>query len=75
MDFDDVLRKLFQENPKNASDEALRLLSKIADNILKDPANLKLRTLQKNNVTVSKKILSIGRALECLKLMGFKEVG
>lgn len=74
MDFDEILQKLIQENSKSVSEEALRLLNKIAENILKDPSNLKLRRLQKNNATVSKKILSVSSALQCLKLMGFEEV-
>lgn len=54
--------------------EVSGLLVKIADNILKDPSNFKLRTLKKSNAIVSKKILAATGGLECLKLMGFKEV-
>ncbi|KAJ8925931.1 hypothetical protein NQ315_009783 [Exocentrus adspersus] len=74
MDFDETLRKLTKDNPRNASDEAIRLLSKIINNILKDPANLKLRTLQKTNPTVCKKIIPVKGAVECLKLAGFQEL-
>lgn len=73
MGLDEILQKIVNENSKSESDEALRLLSKIAENILKDPSNTKLRTLQKNNVTVSKKIIPVNGALECLHLMGFQE--
>ncbi|XP_018571005.1 peptide-N(4)-(N-acetyl-beta-glucosaminyl)asparagine amidase [Anoplophora glabripennis] len=73
MDVDEILQKIVRENSKSVSDEALRLLCKIVENILKDPSNIKLRTLQKNNVTVSKKILPVKGALEFLKLMGFQE--
>lgn len=54
--------------------EVSELLVKIADNILKDPSNPRMRTLKKSNAVVSKKILAATGGLECLKLMGFKEV-
>lgn len=69
----DVISKL-QRNPKQIYQEAVRLLTKIAENILHDPSNKKLRTLQKSNPTISKKILSVFGGIECLILMGFEEV-
>lgn len=55
-------------------DETIRILVKIADNIIKDPLNLKYRTLQKDNITIKSKILSVKGGLECLLAMGFQEV-
>lgn len=68
-----VILKL-QTNSKEVFDEVTRLLMKIADNILKEPTNLKIRKLQKNNATIAKKILSIKGGLDCLLTMGFEEV-
>ncbi|KRT83441.1 hypothetical protein AMK59_4192 [Oryctes borbonicus] len=62
-----------QRNPKDIYQEATRLLIKIAENILKNPLNQKLRTLQKSNTTVSNKILDVFGGIDCLVLMGFEE--
>ncbi|KAK4884186.1 hypothetical protein RN001_000457 [Aquatica leii] len=72
--FERVLLKI-QSNNLTAFEEVVRLLVKIADNIIKDPGNTKIRSLQKNNPTISKKILSVNGGLDCLKLMGFEENG
>lgn len=67
------LKKL-ESNNDAAYNEAVRLLIKIIDNVLKDPVNKKLRALQKNNATVSKKILAVEGGLDCLVSIGFVEV-
>ncbi|CAH1965993.1 unnamed protein product [Acanthoscelides obtectus] len=70
------LENLLENLGKNSPDEineAVRVLSKIADNILKDPKNSKIRTLQKSNATISKKILALKGGVDCLIMMGFKE--
>ncbi|KAF2900718.1 hypothetical protein ILUMI_05459 [Ignelater luminosus] len=67
-----IILKL-QTNSKEVFDEVTRLLIKIADNILREPTNLKIRRLQRNNVTISKKILGINGGLDCLLVMGFEE--
>lgn len=69
----DIISKL-QRNPKDVYQEATRLLIKIAENILKDPLNQKLRTLQKSNATISGKILNVFGGVDCLLLMGFQDV-
>ncbi|CAG9861841.1 unnamed protein product [Phyllotreta striolata] len=61
------------ENDLEVFEEGLRLLTKIAENILKNPHNLKLRSLKKSNATISEKILAIKGGIECLKAMGFQE--
>ncbi|XP_018319742.1 peptide-N(4)-(N-acetyl-beta-glucosaminyl)asparagine amidase [Agrilus planipennis] len=68
----EVFSKLEQNNI-NTFQEAVRLLTIIADNILKDPANLKIRTLRKNNKIVKAGILDIIGGKDCLLLMGFVE--
>lgn len=63
-----------ESNPKVVYENVSRILIKIADNILKQPNDLKLRTLQKTNATISQKVLAAAGGLECLKIMGFIEV-
>ena len=63
-----------EENPVNVYEEVIRLLIKIIDNILADPNNIKVRTLKRNNPTVSNKILNVHGGPECLKVIGFQEV-
>ncbi|KAF5300863.1 hypothetical protein FQR65_LT09024 [Abscondita terminalis] len=62
-----------QSNNLETFQEVVRLLVKIADNIIKDPTNTKIRSLQKSNPTISNKILRATGGLDCLKLMGFEE--
>nr|XP_022907320.1 peptide-N(4)-(N-acetyl-beta-glucosaminyl)asparagine amidase-like [Onthophagus taurus] len=64
---------MLKQNTKEHYKEVERLLEKVINNILKDPKNVKLRTLKKSNVTVSQKILKSPGGVECLKLMGFQE--
>lgn len=73
MSFIAVFEKLSKNSPE-ALNEAVRLLCKIADNIINNPSNLKIRTLQKSNTTVSSKILSLNGGEDCLKYMGFIQV-
>lgn len=61
-------------NSLDARNEAIRLLIKIVDNVLKDPKNVKVRTLPKHNPLIINKIISTKGAVDCLKLMGFVEV-
>ncbi|XP_050498889.1 peptide-N(4)-(N-acetyl-beta-glucosaminyl)asparagine amidase isoform X1 [Diabrotica virgifera virgifera] len=72
MGFEETFKQLEQNSPA-VYQEAIRILTKIADNIIKNPSDLKVRTLQKSNITISSKILSIKGGKECLKLMGFEE--
>lgn len=72
MDYNTVFNKL-KENSKEVTDETIRILLKVADNILKDPTNLKWRTLQKENQIIKNKIVLSRGGVECLKLMGFQE--
>lgn len=73
MDFNEAFSKL-HENSQSELEDAVRIFCKIADNILKDPKDLKVRTLQKNNSIIRNKIVHIRGGLQCLKLMGFEEV-
>lgn len=73
MSLEEVVKKL-NTNSKNDCEEAVRLLAKIADNILKEPNNPKIRLLKKSNATISRKILGISGGMEMLKLMGFIDV-
>lgn len=66
--------KKLETNGDDVYQEAIRLLLKIIDNVIKDPSNKRVRSLQKNNATVSNKILSVKGGLECLKSVGFVEV-
>lgn len=63
-----------EDNPKVVYEEASRILIKIADNILNNPSNLKIRALQKNNSVIKQKLLAAKGGLECLLGMGFREV-
>ncbi|XP_030766284.1 peptide-N(4)-(N-acetyl-beta-glucosaminyl)asparagine amidase [Sitophilus oryzae] len=74
MSFEEVLDKL-GENSIETSKETVRILLKIADNILKQPENVKIRTLQKSNHIISKKVLQVNGGSLCLRLMGFVENG
>lgn len=73
MDYNKVFNKL-RENSGDICDETIRILLKIANNILKDPTNLKWRTLQKGNQAINNKIVLSKGGVDCLKLMGFQEV-
>ncbi|KAK5649091.1 hypothetical protein RI129_003983 [Pyrocoelia pectoralis] len=64
-----------KKNSKEIFEEAIRILLKIADNVIKEPTNLKLRSLQKANTTLSTKILNVTGGSECLKFMGFEDTG
>ncbi|CAG9766301.1 unnamed protein product [Ceutorhynchus assimilis] len=72
MVFDELLDKL-NAQPREVSQEIVRVLMKIAENVLKDPKNTNLRVLKKSNTTIASKILrhQIGRY--CLEAMGFQE--
>lgn len=71
--FAEVLLKLERNDPEVCK-ETVRVLLKIADNIIKDSSNRKIRTLQKSNSNISNKILKVNGGIECLKCMGFEEV-
>lgn len=73
MSFEEIVVKL-RSNSVEICDEVVRLLCKIADNIIKNPNNPKVRILQKNNSTIKNKVLAANGGLECLLLMGFQEV-
>lgn len=73
MDYDVTFEKLKGNSPEVA-DETIRILDKIADNILRFPTDTKYRTLQKTNGTIRNKILLAKGGIDCLKLMGFQEV-
>lgn len=73
MGYEELLEKL-NKNPREESLEAVRLIIRIADNIINDPSNIKIRTLKKSNPTISKKILQVNGGTMSLKLMGFQEV-
>nr|CAI5816884.1 unnamed protein product [Callosobruchus analis] len=72
MGLDNLLEKLGRNSP-DAINEAVRIISKIAENILKDPKNVKIRTLQKSNTAVSNKILALEGGADCLLMLGFQE--
>ncbi|XP_023022495.2 N-glycanase Pngl [Leptinotarsa decemlineata] len=72
MSYQEILNKL-KKNQQKMYEETVRILCKIADNILENPENLKFRTLQKSNQTVTSKIISVSGGVECLKAMGFVE--
>lgn len=69
----DSIKKL-EFNNENVYNEAVRLLVKIIDNVLKEPSNKKVRLLQKSNATVFRKILTVEGGLDCLRAIGFVEV-
>lgn len=73
MDFDAAFTKL-HENSEAELEEAIRIFEKIINNILKDPHNLKVRTLYKSNSIIRNRVVQIRGGLQCLKLMGFEEV-
>lgn len=54
---------------------AASLLVKIANNILKDPFNLKYRQIRLANEKFMEKLLPTAGAVDCLFAMGFEEVG
>nr|CAH7728170.1 unnamed protein product [Callosobruchus chinensis] len=72
MGLENLLEKLGKNSP-DAINEAVRVISKIAENILKDPKNMRIRTLQKSNATISNKILALEGGADCLIMLGFQE--
>lgn len=73
MDYNATFEKL-SGNSAEVAEETIRILDKIAANILRYPSDAKYRTLQKKNEAIRSKIISARGGIECLKLMGFKEV-
>lgn len=73
MEYNRVFKELTENSPEEI-DAVGRILEKIANNILKNPSDLKYRTLLKENKTIKNKILSAKGGVDCLKLMGFQEV-
>lgn len=73
MTYHSAFNKL-RENSAEIIDDTFKVLLKIADNILKDPSNVKYRTLRKDNATIKNKVLAAKGGLDCLSLMGFQEV-
>lgn len=63
-----------EENSKEVFETAVRLLTTVADNILKNPNDIKFRRLKLANKNVSEKLLPAIGAIECLFEMGFDEV-
>ena len=66
-----------QEIAKNNNEDfiqAVVILLKFANNILKDPKNEKYRKIRVGNAVVSEKLLPVAGAIECLFEMGFTEV-
>lgn len=63
----------FHRNPTDKREETIRILCKIADNVLENPSNETFRKLQKANLTIANKILCTEGGREFLTLMGFNE--
>ncbi|XP_057664016.1 peptide-N(4)-(N-acetyl-beta-glucosaminyl)asparagine amidase [Diorhabda carinulata] len=68
----DVLAK-FYKNPAEKREETIKILCKIADNILGNPTDKTFRKLQKTNPTINNKILCRDGGKELLTIMGFQE--
>lgn len=73
LQYQEAFTKL-EQNPTGVFEEAIRLLCKIGENILKNPLKSNIRVLKKSNDTIANKILGVKGGKECLILMGFEEV-
>lgn len=65
---------LLDENDTRIRENALRILLKICDNIIKHPEVAKYRRIQVANATISEKLLPASGGIECLFELGFIEV-
>lgn len=65
---------LLNENDKDVENEAKRILTKMCDNIIKNPNDIKYRKIRIENAIVEKKLLPAIGAIECLFAAGFIEV-
>ncbi|KAK7898380.1 hypothetical protein WMY93_019233 [Mugilogobius chulae] len=61
------------ENPNDVFMDVAKLLLTYADNILRNPNEVKYRSIRIGNPTFSTKLLPIKGAVECLFEMGFEE--
>uniref|UniRef100_A0A8C6TS92 Peptide-N(4)-(N-acetyl-beta-glucosaminyl)asparagine amidase n=1 Tax=Neogobius melanostomus TaxID=47308 RepID=A0A8C6TS92_9GOBI len=61
------------ENPEDVFLDVAKLLLTYADNILRNPNEVKYRSIRIGNPTFSTKLLPIKGAVECLFEMGFEE--
>ncbi|KAK0167928.1 hypothetical protein PV327_001780 [Microctonus hyperodae] len=66
---------LLGENDTQIRENALRILLKICDNIIKHPEVAKYRRIQVANATISEKLLPASGGVECLFELGFIEDG
>jgi hypothetical protein len=66
-----ALKRLRQE-PWERKEEAMRLLLKVLVNIEQEPENVKYRSLNEFNPTLSNKLFSVDGCCEFLEAMGFK---
>lgn len=69
-----VVLTLLKKNNFDELGEAVRLLIKIANNIISNPSDERFRKLNKSNANIANKILKIKGGSESLHLMGFEDV-
>lgn len=69
----DCFRELLENSP-DAFDSASQLLLRIANNVIKEPKEIKYRTLKLSTNTFQNKLLPVKGAVECLFAMGFEDV-
>ncbi|XP_046859162.1 monothiol glutaredoxin-S11-like [Xenia sp. Carnegie-2017] len=68
----DCFRELLENSP-DAFDSASQLLLRIANNVIKEPKEIKYRTLKLSTNTFQNKLLPVKGAVECLFAMGFED--
>ena len=67
------INTITSNNPEEVHKEAFRILSKLLQNISKDPGNEKVRFIKKSNETIKNKVLVCKGLQELLLALGFED--
>ena len=65
---------LLKDNPAEVTKEAAEILIKLLNNVLRDPNNIKYRSIRLSNPKIESKLLIATGAFEILFSVGFEEV-
>ncbi len=65
---------MLHDNSAEAKKEAAEILLKLVDNVIREPQNLKFRSVRLSNPKIESKLLTAAGAFEILFSMGFEEV-
>jgi len=65
--------EMLHENTAEAKKEAAEILLRLVDNVIREPQNIKYRSVRLSNPKIESKLLSASGAFEILFSMGFEE--